>query len=413
MPINLETPKKFQQLVDQAHMVAIEVFRKNSRKYDLAEHEYPKELDMLAAVIEGSGQGGGMGGAGAGTVGSSGGSSNGAEKAKQSGNRNGSNMATLLGLTELCWGDVGLLLTMPRQGLGQAAIAAVANEEQLERFGGKWAAMAITEPEAGSDSASIRTSARWDEDEQEYVLNGEKIFVTSGDRAELVVVWATLDQSKGRAAIKSFVVERDNPGLKLDRLEHKLGIKASDTANFVLDNCRVPKENLLGSPEIAPKGGFAGVMQTFDNTRPLVAGMAIGVARACLDRMRELLAEAGMEVDYDRPLHAQPAAAAEFISMESDWEAARLLTLQAAWMADNRKPNSLQASMAKAKAGRTGTDIALRCVALAGAIGYGEGELLEKWARDVKILDIFEGTQQIQLLIVSRLLLGMSSGELK
>ncbi len=410
MPINLEAPRKFQQLVDQAHMVAVEIFRKNSRKYDLAEHEYPKELDMLAAVMEGTGQGGGTGGAGAGAVGSS----NGSDTAKSSdGNRNGSNIATLLGLTELCWGDVGLLLTMPRQGLGQAAIAAVANEEQLKRFGGKWAAMAITEPEAGSDSASIRTTAKWDEDEQEYVLNGEKIFVTSGDRAELVVVWASLDPSQGRAAIKSFVVERDNPGLKLDRLEHKLGIRASDTANFVLDDCRVPRENLLGSPEIAPKGGFAGVMQTFDNTRPLVAGMAVGVARACLDRTRELLTEAGIEIDYNRPPHVQTAAAADFMSMESDWEAARLLTLQAAWMADNRKPNSLQASMAKAKAGRTGVDIALRCVALAGSIGYGEGELLEKWARDVKILDIFEGTQQIQLLIISRLLLGKTSGELK
>ena len=109
-------------------------------------------------------------------------------------------------------------------------------------------------------------------DGDEYVLNGEKIFVTSGDRAELIVVWATLDRKQGRAAIKSFVVERDNPGLKLDRLEHKLGIRASDTANFRLEDCRVPKENLLGSPEIEPKRGFAGVMQTFDNTRPLVAG---------------------------------------------------------------------------------------------------------------------------------------------
>jgi acyl-CoA dehydrogenase len=322
-------------------------------------------------------------------------------------------MASLLGLMELCWGDVGLLLTMPRQGLGQAAIAAVANEEQLERFGGRWAAMAITEPEAGSDSAAIRTTARFDEDADEYVLNGEKIFVTAGDRAELIVVWATLDRSQGRAAIKSFVVERDNPGLKLDRLEHKLGIRASDTANFVLEDCRIPKQNLLGSAEIAPKGGFAGVMQTFDNTRPLVAGMAIGVARACLERTRELLEETGIEIDYDLPPHAQAAAASEFIAMESDWEAARLLTLQAMWMADNRKPNSLQASMAKAKAGRAGTDIALRCVALAGSIGYGEGDLLEKWARDVKILDIFEGTQQIQLLIVSRLLLGKTSADLK
>jgi acyl-CoA dehydrogenase len=387
--------------------VAIEVFRANSRKYDRAEHEYPKELDMLAAVIDGAGSAGEAG------VGSVGGGNGASAREESDGTRNGSNMASLLGLMELCWGDVGLLLTMPRQGLGQAAISAVANEEQLKRFGGKWAAMAITEPEAGSDSAAIRTTATLDRETGEYVLNGEKIFVTSGDRAELVVVWASLDRSKGRAAIKSFVVERDNPGLKLDRLEHKLGIRASDTANFVLDNVRVPKENLLGSPEIEPKGGFSGVMQTFDNTRPLVAGMAIGVARACLDRTRELLTEAGVEIDYDAPPHAQSAGASEFIAMESDWEAARLLTLQAAWMADNRKPNSLQASMAKAKAGRAGTDIALRCLALTGSIGYGEGELLEKWARDVKILDIFEGTQQIQLLIVARQLLGKTSAELK
>jgi acyl-CoA dehydrogenase len=415
MPINLEIPRKFNGLVTQANQVAQEVFRRNSRKYDLAEHEYPKELDMLAAVIDGMNESGALGGAGAGTVGS-GPSSNGdgSSSSEDGGNRNGSNMASLLGLIELCWGDVGLLLTMPRQGLGQAAIAAVADEEQLARFGGKWAAMAITEPEAGSDSAAIRTTARLDADTGEYVLNGEKIFVTSGDRAELIVVWATLDRNAGRGAIKSFVVERNNPGLKLDRLEHKLGIRASDTANFVLSDCRVPKENLLGSAEIqTAKQGFAGVMQTFDNTRPLVAGMAIGVARACLERTRELLDEAGVPIDYDAPAAVQLAAASEFIAMESDYEAARLLTLRAAWMADNKKPNSLQASMAKAKAGRVGTDIALRCVALAGAIGYGEGELLEKWARDVKILDIFEGTQQIQLLVVARLLLGKSSSELK
>ncbi|HEX8976442.1 MAG TPA: acyl-CoA dehydrogenase family protein [Solirubrobacteraceae bacterium] len=405
--INLEIPKKFGGLVAQSHQVATEIFRPNSRKYDTAEHEYPKELDMLAAVIDGMNESGALGGAGAGTVGSG---SEGTAK-ESSGNRNGSNMASLLGLMELCWGDVGLLLAMPRQGLGQAAIAAVANEEQLKRFGGKWAAMAITEPEAGSDSAAIRTTARLDGDE--YVLNGEKIYVTSGDRAELIVVWASLDRSQGRAAIKSFVVERDNPGLKLDRLEHKLGIRASDTANFFLEDCRVPKENLLGDPEIAPKGGFSGVMQTFDNTRPLVAGMAVGVARACLEATRAHLAEAGVEIDYDLPPALQSAAAAEFIAMEADWESARLLTLQAAWMADNKKPNSLQASMAKAKAGRMGTDVALRCVALCGATGYGEGELLEKWARDAKILDLFEGTQQIQLLIVARLLLGKTSAELK
>src|ERR1700727_2457765 len=257
--INLETPRKFDTLIGQAHQVAVNVFRPNSRKYDTAEHEYPKELDMLGALIGGMPEGGGMSGAGVGTVGGGPGS-NGA--GADSGNRNGTNMASLLGLIELCWGDVGLMLSMPRQGLGQAAIAAVANEEQLKRFGGRWAAMAITEPEAGSDSAAIRTTATLDEKTGEYVLNGEKIFVTAGDRAELIVVWATLDRKHGRAAIKSFVVERDNPGLTLDRLEHKLGIRASDPANFVLTDCRVPKENLLGSPDIEPKRGFSGVMQT-------------------------------------------------------------------------------------------------------------------------------------------------------
>jgi acyl-CoA dehydrogenase len=416
MTINLEVPKKFDQLIAQAHQAAAEVLRPNSRHYDTAEHERPKELDMLAALIDGMNEGGQMNGAGASGTGSRAGEpSNGdAARADAQATRNGSNMATLLGLVEMCWGDVGMLLAMPRQGLGQAAIAAVADDEQMKRFGGKWAAMAITEPEAGSDSAAIRTTAVYDEATEEYVLNGEKIYVTSGDRAELIVVWATLDRSAGRGAIKSFVVERDNPGLQLDRLEHKLGIRASDTANFVLQDCRVPKNNLLGSPEIQEaKQGFAGVMKTFDNTRPLVAGMAVGVARACLERTRELLAEAGVEIDYDAAPSLQSAAAAEFISMEADWEAARLLTLQAAWMADNKVPNSLQASMAKAKAGRMGTDVALRCVALCGAAGLGEGELLEKWARDAKILDLFEGTQQIQLLIVARQLLGLSSAQLR
>ena len=404
--INLEVPKKFRTLASQAHQVAEEVLRPNSRKYDRAEHAYPKELDMLAALIDGMNDGSDLGGAGATGVRRSG-DGNGAA------NRNGSNMSTVLGVIEMCWGDVGLLLTMPRQGLGNSAIASVADDEQLARFEGKWAAMAITEPEAGSDSAAIRTTAVLDEETGDYVLNGEKIYVTSGERADLVVVWASLDPSQGRAAIKSFVVERSNPGLILERLEHKLGIRASDTAAFRLENCRVPKENLLGSPEIDTKKSFAGAMQTFDNTRPLVAAMGVGLARACVERTRELLAEAGVEVDYDRPAALQSAAAAELLELEADYEAAHLLTLQAAWMADNGKPNSLQASYAKAKAGRSCVDIALRCVALCGATGYGEDELLEKWARDAKILDIFEGTQQIQLLICARQLLGKTSAELR
>lgn len=402
--IHLDTPKKFAPLVMQAREVARQVFRPISRQYDRAEHARPVELDMVAAAIHGMNAALGENGAGAAGVRRSG-------ERNPNDNANGSNLSTCLGIMELCWGDVGLLLAMPAQGLGNAAIASVANEEQLARFKGRWAAMAITEPGCGSDSAAIRTSARLDGDH--YVLNGEKIYVTSGDRADLVVVWATLDRSLGRAAIKSFVVEKGTPGFELARLEHKLGIRASDTAAFVLKDCRVPKANLLGDPEIQPEKSFAGVMQTFDNTRPLVAAMAVGLAQACLDEITPLLAEAGLSLDADRPLHRQPSAVAELVRLRADHAAARLLTLQAAWMADNGRPNSLEASMAKAKAGRTCVDIALKCVELAGAVGYSEVSMLEKWARDAKILDIFEGTQQIQLLIIARRLLGKSSAELK
>jgi acyl-CoA dehydrogenase len=402
--MQLEIPRKLNALIEQAHLVANEVFRPISRKYDKAEHAYPVELDMLASVMDGMNEGDTSFGAGATRL-----------KQERSGEgaalRNGNNMATVLGLIELCWGDVGLALTIPRQGLGNAAIAAVANEEQGQRFKGRWAAMAITEPAAGSDSASIRTTAVLDGDH--YVINGEKIFITAGGRADLVVVWASLNPALGRSAIKSFVVEKGTPGMQLVRLDHKLGIRASDTATITFTDCRVPKENLLGTAEIDAKHGFGGVMQTFDNTRPVVAAMALGVGRASLERTRELLRQRGMQGGYERTLFGSTAAEAELYRMEAELEAARLLTLKAAWLADNGIPNSKEASMAKAKAGRVANHITLRCLQLCAACGATETELLEKWARDSKILDIFEGTQQIQLLIIARRLLGKSSQELR
>lgn len=401
--INLELPKKLRASANQAHQVAAHIFRPISRKYDLAEHEYPKELDTMAAMVEGL--------ADSGTQKISGAAGGRTDAAGKGANSNGGNMSALLNALETSWGDVGLMLSIPYQGLGNAAIAAVATDEQLDRFGKVWAAMAITEPSFGSDSAAVTTTAVRDGDE--WVLNGEKIFVTAGQRATHIVVWATVDKSLGRAAIKSFVVPRDAPGLSVARLEHKLGIRASDTAVLLLQDCRIPADNILGSPEVNVEKGFAGVMQTFDNTRPLVAAMAIGVARAALEELRRLLEGAGIEISYDTPAMNQPAAAAEFLRMEADYEAAYLLALRAAWMADNRKPNSLEASMSKAKAGRTGTDVTLKAVELAGTLGYSENLLLEKWGRDSKILDIFEGTQQIQQLIVARRVLGKSSAELK
>jgi acyl-CoA dehydrogenase len=430
--IDLEVPRRFRPLIAQARGMAEEVLRPISRKYDRAEHEYPVELDLVSAVIDGLSDSGASRGAGAGGSARApsgeeavrGGAEPEAREEAQlaavgsgrsspapaTGNRNGTNLASVLSIIETCRGDVGLTLSLPRQGLGNAAIAAVATAEQKARYGRRWAAMAITEPGAGSDSAAIRTTAVRDGDE--YVLNGEKIYVTAGSRAELVVVWATLDRSLGKRAIKSFVVERSNPGMTLVRLERKLGIRASDTAAFVLRDCRVPATDLLGDPEIQDAGGFAGAMQTFDNTRPLVAAMALGLTRACLDLTTDLLDAEGVVVDWDAPAHTQSAAAARLLAMEAEYEGAYLLTLRAAWLADNGTPNSVQASMAKAKAGRTCVEVALACVELCGATGYGERELLEKWARDAKILDIFEGTQQIQLLIIARRLLGLSSSEL-
>jgi acyl-CoA dehydrogenase len=408
--ISLDDPKKLRPLRDQAHQLAMNMLRPISRTYDRAEHEYPRELDLLAALIDGVSESGAGNGAGAAGVKRDADEDPGND-AGEPRVKNGTNLASVLGIAEMCWGDVGLLLSLPRQGLGNSAIASVATPEQQERFGSLWASMAITEPDTGSDSAGIRTTAVLDGDS--YVLNGEKIFVTSGERSEAVVVWATLDRNLGRAAIKSFVVPKGTPGMTVERLEHKLGIKASDTATIRFENCRVPVENLLGSPDVDTSQGFAGAMATFDNTRPLVAAMAVGCAQASLDLTRELLGRAGVTIDYDRPAVTQSAAAARFLQMEADWESARLLMLQAAWMADNRRANAMEASMAKAKAGRMASDVTLGCVELCGSVGYSEGELLEKWARDSKILDIFEGTQQIQLLIVARRVLGLSSTELK
>ncbi|OFJ54509.1 acyl-CoA dehydrogenase family protein [Mycolicibacterium grossiae] len=404
MAINLEMPKKLQAVIEKGHQGAAEMIRPISRKYDLAEHAYPVELDTLATLFEGISAAKTISFAGAEAFAA------GEDDGKKS-NVNGANMSALLNALEISWGDVALLLSVPYQGLGNAAISSVATKEQLDRLGKVWAAMAITEPGFGSDSAAVTTTARLDGDE--YVINGEKIYVTAGSRATHIVVWATLDKSQGRAAIKSFIVPREHPGVTVERLEHKLGIKASDTAAIRFVDARIPKENLLGSPEIKTDKGFAGVMQTFDNTRPIVAAMAVGVARAALEELRTILTDAGVEISYDKPAHAQSAPAAEFLRMEADWEAGYLLTVRSAWQSDNKIPNSKEASMGKAKAARVASDITLKAVELAGTLGYSEETLLEKWARDSKILDIFEGTQQIQQLVIARRLLGLSSAELK
>lgn len=398
--INFELPKKLRMTQQLSQQLAASVFRPISRKYDKIEHcDTPEELkpvaQMIAAARPSQNKDKGQGG----------------DEVK-----NGANLTGIVAMEEMCWGDVGLMLSIPGSGLGNAAIMAVGTPEQKEKFGKLYCAMAITEPGAGSDSAAVATTARLDGDE--WVLNGEKIYCTAGQRCDAVVVWATLDKSLGKAAIKSFIVPRDNPNMELVRVEDKMGLRISDTAALSLNDCRIPKENILGSAEVANteaarKKAFGGVMQTFDNTRPQVAAMALGLARAALEITREILLKEGVVADFSKTLYNSTALEAELYRMEADLDAARLMTYKAAWMADNRQPNSKDASMCKAKAGRVGNSITLKCVELCGELGYSEQYLLEKLARDSKIIDIFEGTQQIQQLIVARQLLGLSSRELK
>ena len=299
-------------------------------------------------------------------------------------------------------------------------ILAFGTEEQKQQWavpaikGEAILCLGITEPDAGSDVSGIKTRAVRDGDE--YVLNGTKIFCTGGDRAAksegFIVVWATVDKSAGRPGIKPFVVEHGTPGMTVVRTENKLGIRASDTAAIVFDNCRIPKDHLLGSPEVRKEGGFKDVMATFDATRPIVAAMAIGVGRAALDFVRDFLKQENIPVRYGISPRRLTALERDFMEMEVQLKAARLLTWRAAWMMDVGKHNNLEASMAKAKAGLAVTLITQKAVELLGPLGYSRQFLLEKWMRDAKINDIFEGTQQINMLIVARRILGYSSKEL-
>jgi acyl-CoA dehydrogenase len=334
---------------------------------------------------------------------------------------------------ELCFGDAGLYLRMPTPALGGSAVSAAGTKEQREEFlagfrsAGQpiWGAMAITEPSAGSDSAAIQSTAEFDETTKEWVLNGTKIFCTAGEGAStveggFVVVWATVDKSAGRGGIKSFVVPAGTPGMKLVGLEHKLGIRASDTATLVFEDCRVPETNLLGRREVKKKDpkqsgdkGFKGAMATFDASRPIVAAMAVGVGRAALDFVKEELARQGVTIRYDAPPRELTAIECCVIEMEAELQAARLLTWRAAKMISAGAPNSLEASMAKAKAGLAVTQITQKAVELLGPVGYSKKLLVEKWMRDAKINDIYEGTQQINQLIIARRILDYPSSVLR
>jgi acyl-CoA dehydrogenase len=318
----------------------------------------------------------------------------------------------MLAIIARSWGDT-IPLRRPTVALGNAALVAAGTPEQKERWGNTMLAMAITEPGCGSDPKAIKTTALREGDD--WVLNGEKIFVTMGIRAQGVIVWATVDPQRGRAGIKSFVVMKGTPGFEITRKEKKLGIRGSDTAAMTFTECRIPRDHLLGGDEGVPKegsGGFRGVMKTFNTTRPGVGAIGIGNARASLDFGYEVLAQEGIRVDWERGRNARSAREARLVQMEADTEAATLTVLRAAWLADMDQENNVEASVAKSKAGEVARTVPQGCIEVLGAMGTSREYLLEKWLRDGRITDIYEGTGQIQRLIIARAILGYTSKDL-
>jgi len=313
------------------------------------------------------------------------------------------------------WGDYSVRMRRGSGGLGNAALRAAGTPEQQQKWGGLTLAMAITEPGCGSDPSRVQTTAVLDEKSNEWVINGEKIFVTTGCRAQGVVVWATIDKAAGRAGIKSFLIEKSAPGFIVAHKEKKLGIRADDTAAYVFKDCRIPRGNLLGGDESIPKensGGFKGVLKTFNMTRPAVAAIGLGMAEAALDFTREELAKAGITIEYGAGLHAQSAVVAKFLKLEALFEAAQLTILRAAWLSGQSQPNNLEASVCKAKTGTAVRRITQGCIEILGPMGVSREHLLEKWFRDVRITDIYEGTGEIQRMIAARTILGYGREEL-
>ncbi len=318
------------------------------------------------------------------------------------------NRVAVIGAEEMAWGDPAVILTLPGPGLGGPPVEFMGTPEQKEKYLGifksdepLWGAYGLTEPVAGSDVAGIKTTAR--KDGNHYVLNGRKCFITNGARASWVVIFATVDASKGRAGHRAFVVEKGTPGFSVGKIEEKMGLRASETAELVLEDCRVHQDCLLGGEKYYEgKEGFMGAMKTFDTTRPMVAAMAVGIARAAYEKALEFTKE---HFDLARPIARYHAVEDLLAKSHRRIEASRLLTWRAAYMADSSLPNAKEASMAKAYAARAAVDTLSDLVQVMGAAGVMNDHFVEKWFRDIKVYDIFEGTGEIQRIVISKRIL--------
>jgi acyl-CoA dehydrogenase len=399
--IDFELSQTQEQVKTMAHQFAKFAIRPISLQAD-RDHRIPDEfMEKLVAMrgmmsvgevpAEYGGEGGGVG------------------EIKDKKGKTSKNRTALIGAEEVAWGDISVLMSLPGPGLGGPPVQFTGTAEQRARFFGifkqaglHWGAYGLTEPGAGSDVAGIRTTCK--KDGNHWVLNGRKCFITNGGRADWVVIFATIDPSLGRAGHRAFVVEKGTPGFYCGKIEDKMGIRASETAELVLEDCRVPDENLLGGEAHYDRGkeGFMAAMKTFDSSRPMVGILGIGIARAAYEYARDFVKENYM---LARPVPRYAQLADTLSNDKRLLDAARLMCWRAAWMADEGLPNAKEASMAKAYAAKVAMKVCTDAVQVMGAHGLEQHHFVEKWYRDIKVFDIFEGTGQIQRIVISKRIL--------
>jgi acyl-CoA dehydrogenase len=307
-------------------------------------------------------------------------------------------------MLETFWG--GLAIHRSKWGLGNTVLKTVATPEQNEKWKNHTISIAMTEPSAGSDPANIRTTATFDRETDEWVLNGEKIFISQAQSADAAMVLSRFIAPDGSRGLTTFLVEKGTPGFTIGPQLRKLGIRSHDTCNLLFDNCRIPEFNHI-------KGDFKSTMSVFNDSRPMVGAMALGVARAALDFTREKLAERGVEISYSAGARSRLAIADRFIRLEAIHEAALLTVMRSKWLEQQNVPPKVEASIAKAAGGKAARKITQGCIDILGPEALSEEHLLDRCFRDGRIFDIYEGAGEIQRLIIARSILGYTNRDLR
>ena len=306
-------------------------------------------------------------------------------------------MIALEEISRVC-GSTGIVIEA-HNSLGVGHIFEKGTEEQRKKYlpkltsGKAVAAWALSEPNAGSDAASIQTTAVLDGDE--WVLNGNKQFITSGNIAEVVTVMAKTDKEKGAKGISAFIVEKDTPGFKAGQLEDKLGLRGSRTAELILEDCRLPKKNLLGEKDM----GFIGAMNILDRGRTAIGAMAVGIARGALE---ESIGYAKQRQQFGKPIGKNQAIQWMIADMATEIDAARLLVYRAAYLEDKNVPFSIEASMAKLFGSEIAMRATVKAIQIHGGYGYMRDLPLERFYRDVKLCEIGEGTSEVQRMVIAK-----------